>query len=87
MTRKIFIHPGYVRSITDGDHHIIGARDLARCYGLKLSEVTVVPRWKEPGAYADPLGSIHLYPRYHGDYHEELERLISLEAADATDQQ
>ena len=73
---QIFIHPGYVHSATDGDRHMIGARDLARCYGLSLNEVTVVPRWQEPKVYNDPPGSIHLYPRYHGDYHEELDRCL-----------
>lgn len=38
---KYVLHPGYIRSRSDGDIHYIGAGQLANLYGVPLSECII----------------------------------------------
>lgn len=46
MAVRYLLCPGQVKSRTDGDWHHIGARDLARLYGVRLDECLMLP---DPG--------------------------------------
>lgn len=68
MARKYALHPGWVRSKTDGDEHYISTVQLARLYELRPSEYIV---WGTASQYSLMYrwdDYIHLYPRYDGDY-------------------
>jgi len=71
---KLFIlHPGHVRSKTDGQWHYVGARRLADLYGVPWHECIDASR---PGALLgiDQDDFIHLTPRRDGDY----QRIVSV---------
>lgn len=61
------LHPGTIRSATDGDIHWINATRLAGLYGVPLSKCTIAGRPDSRG-YQERCGDIHLYPREDGDY-------------------
>lgn len=62
---KYILHPGQIRSRTDGQIHYISAAKLARLYGLNLADCIV---HKEPKNYVFDVYDIHLHPRFDGDY-------------------
>lgn len=62
---RYILHPGTVKSKTDGQEHYISAARLARLYGLNLVDCIV---HTEPKSYAFNVYDIHLHPRYDGDY-------------------
>jgi hypothetical protein len=66
---RFAVHPGYVRSATDGDVHHIPANRLARLYGLAPGTWTVWddldPRTFDGKRWED---YVHVFPRADGDY-------------------
>jgi len=67
MTLRYVLHPGWIRSKTDGQVHFIGSVALARCYGVPLREcVSARPGDSLKGPW--PEGLVHLEPQYDGNY-------------------
>jgi hypothetical protein len=64
MNSRYVLHPGYVRSISDGQEHFVGGQRLARLYGVPLRDCVFCD---EPD-YRELPGDIHLRPRSDGDY-------------------
>ena len=65
---KYILHPGWVTSVTDGDRHFIGARELADLHGVNLLECMAAPAgWSIRTKYL-PGGAKHLYPSVNGVY-------------------
>lgn len=64
--KKYTVHPGYVTSKHDGEEHFIGAEPLMRLYRVAPADCIVIP-WDRPSPIRTT-GTIHLYPRYNGDY-------------------
>lgn len=58
------IHPGNVRSRTDGDVVYVGYKDLIRLYGLDPKDCVLA----SSGWRAGHRRVRHFYPRYDGDY-------------------
>ena len=65
---RIFLHPGYVISKTDGDRHYITARELARLYCVPYNLCTVIRSPSSHLGYTPIESDIHLYPDVNGDY-------------------
>lgn len=64
---KFILHPDHVRSKNDGDLHYIGAAQLARLYGVKMSECLIAGTPEE--VHRSPTTEVvHLYPREDGSY-------------------
>lgn len=63
-TPKYCVHPGWVRSINDGDRHYIPARELMRLYGVDRRSCIV----DNPGVHLEGMGFICLFPQPSGDY-------------------
>lgn len=66
MPLKYILHPGEVVSRADGARHYVGALELARLYGVKVSECVSAQDRYIYRLSTD--GLIHLYPRRDGDY-------------------
>lgn len=91
-SRRIFLHPGFVRSATDGDRHWIGSRQLADLYGVPFRDCLVVDDelgltvgpsgFPMPRGYRERPDDLHLAPRRDGNY--SLER-AQLEQAPVVD--
>ena len=66
---RIYVHPGYVRSISDGDLHYLNFYELCGLYGKDPRKVRL---WKEGAmqGYREQEGDRHLYPREDGKYDE-----------------
>ena len=74
MTRRYVLHPGKVESKSDGQIHYVSAARLADLYGVSLRDCITYPygddtdsRFKRM-SWRDPVGVIHLHPRYDGNY-------------------
>lgn len=69
MTRYI-LHPGKVRSSTDGQTHYLSAISLQLLYGIDLSTPVTffTPTGEAPAGFVSEPGDVHLYPRSDGDY-------------------
>jgi hypothetical protein len=71
---KYCLHPGDVKSITDGQTHRVSARQLADLYGVPMSACTVfrLPKEWDDSDYewesSRTAGMIHLHPRDDGKY-------------------
>ncbi len=68
--KKYLLCPATVTSKTDGDEHYISASDIARLYGVPMSECLVRP---SPGSertlgWNEKHGLVELWPRYDGNY-------------------
>ena len=61
------LHPGNVVSITDGDTHYIGVKQLAQLYGVKYSDCVVADKNGYVRGYC-LRNAIHLYPDRKGNY-------------------
>jgi hypothetical protein len=60
------LHPGLVRSETDGDWHHIGFEKLRALYGLKREDCIL---WDSLGVWGYRWEDfVHLFPRSDGDY-------------------
>ena len=64
---RYVLHPGYVRSATDGQDHFIGGVQLAALYGVNILDLYGVVFGHRPG-YREQPGDVHLHPRYDGNY-------------------
>ena len=61
--------PGYITSKIDGDIHYIGARQLAKLYGVDYNECYVINDERESlWGHKPQQGDIELYPRTNGNY-------------------
>lgn len=66
---KYLLCPGHVQSKTDRQYHYIGARELARLYGVSMYECEVRPeRMFSRFGWRPPEGAIELHPRWDGNY-------------------
>lgn len=64
---KYAVHPGQVKSKSDGDIHFITAHQLVNLYGLPAAETKVITERDEArGLQWD--GLEHFYPRMDGNY-------------------
>lgn len=73
MEPHIFVHPGWIRSRSDGDSHFIGFSQL--CHLYKLNPCTAINADVDSqmlGIYLCE-GDKHYYPRYDGDYEKGAE--------------
>lgn len=63
------LHPGEIRSRSDGDVHYISARQLIQLYGIHPKMCQIYKegwdRGMSPGLSEQ---FVHLYPRYDGEY-------------------
>ena len=67
--KRYVLHPGYIKSRSDGDWHYIDAYRLAKLYGVPLHECIVVDANRpETFRSRDLSGFKHLYPREDGKY-------------------
>ena len=67
--KRYLLCPGYVMSKTDGQYHYVGARDLARLYGVRIDQCEVRPeRMIARFGWRPQPGLVELHPRYDGDY-------------------
>lgn len=83
---KFALYPGWITSKTDGDRHFISARQLAMCYGVKMSECFIVPSGTDAPEFGlsregrekfiDDRGLVRLYPLYCGGYEMKLKQLL-----------
>lgn len=69
MTRYV-LHPGPVRSKTDGDVHHISASQLIMLYRVNPRDCVVYPEGDafRQRFWQDQPGDVHLYPRTSGNY-------------------
>ena len=67
---KYVLCPGTVASQVDLDTHYISATQLAKLYGVRLTECIVRPTATSTDylEWTPPEGAILLRPRYNGDY-------------------
>lgn len=77
MAALYLLCPGWVTSRTDGQDHHVGADDLARLYGVPMSECVVLPDGHSVMtkhtrgqllARVDAGDLVALRPRHDGDY-------------------
>lgn len=61
------LHPGTVKSRYDGDIHHIPYRNLMWLYGLQPHQCIHEAVTLQCG-YVERPNTVHLYPRYDGDY-------------------
>lgn len=73
--KRVFLHPGYILSIKDGDKHYINAVALSLLYEVDINRCIVVreeeisPRDRRyPIGMAYLEGDVHLYPKFDGKY-------------------
>ena len=71
------VHPGIVRSQSDGDRHYIGYSDLIRLYHLPYSCTFVED---DIGVTVVGKKAIHLYPDPSGEY--DIEKVILKQSLD-----
>ena len=66
---KNVVHPGWVRSKTDGDLHKIPGYALIHLYGLEPSETIIFTSRARCGYTEEAWSALnHYYPRYDGRY-------------------
>lgn len=65
---RIFVHPGYVTSKTDGDRHFIGYMQLCRLYGLNPNTAFNASRPEALHGIFPRDDDEHYYPKEDGDY-------------------
>lgn len=68
------LHPGYITSERDGDRHFIDALTLAKLYGVPLRQCLIydIRRPEKIKGFVDNPNFKHLYPRYNGNYCNQL---------------
>lgn len=64
---KYFVHPGHIKSKSDGDVHNISAQQLIRLYGVNPVECKIILKPEDERGY-DTSQYIHLWPRMDGNY-------------------
>jgi hypothetical protein len=66
---RFVLHPGMVKSRTDGDMHFVGIGQLASLYRVPLTECVVATEFRlRLFTPAELERMVHLYPREDGDY-------------------
>jgi len=65
---RIFLHPGYIKSWSDGVSNHISAKRLAALYEIDLKHCIVININNSMEGYEEKEGDIHLRPLYSGDY-------------------
>lgn len=65
MAARYILHPGPVTSAVGGDIMFVGARRLARLYGVRLSDCVV---YAPDCPHALPADAVHLWPCQAGVY-------------------
>lgn len=65
--KRYMVHPGYVRSLRDGDVHYVGFSQLVGLYRVEPSECVDASRPQNQRGFNEE-EFIHLYPRLDGDY-------------------
>jgi hypothetical protein len=75
---KFVLHPGFVRSKNDGQHHFIGVAELARLYELHRTDYTICYGCSHElsGQCRPEKGRINLGPLYSGNYLEHKDALL-----------
>lgn len=73
IPRNIMLHPGKVRSISDGDIHDIGVSQLIELYKIRPTDGVVVfdqsnPTHTQEYEVRHSIGRVHLYPKEDGAY-------------------
>lgn len=61
---RYVLHPGYVHSPNDNDHHFIGGPRLARLYGVDIRDCV----FGDMPDYNPHPDDIHLKPKANGNY-------------------
>jgi hypothetical protein len=76
--KRFILHPGYVRSTSDGQEHYISAGQLARLYGVDQEECVI---YSEHSKFRNPMDRdpelrnlMPLFPRQDGKYKEHMEQ-------------
>lgn len=73
MLHRYTLHPGPIRSKSDGQHHHVGAADLTKLYQVPFAECRVYQdRAVLQRVWDQDADVIDLAPRYRGDYEEHL---------------
>ena len=72
---KYALHPRHIPSKHDGDYHYISYFKLIQLYKLSPAECVDATGVHYRACIGNKM--IHLYPRYHGDYEEHLNSLLS----------
>lgn len=75
MKPRVVIHPGFVRSVTDGDVHYLTGYTLRRLYGLEHYANVVILSPTSMLGFRNQKGDIHLYPSGVGRYERPRETL------------
>lgn len=73
MAKRFRLHPGQVRSLSDGEYHFVDGAKLAALYGLDPAECVIVTDGPLSGN-VDP-SLIPLHPLRDGRYKEHLQEL------------
>lgn len=68
MVKKYAVHPGKVRSRTDGDVHDVGFLQLARLYGVDPNECVEANEQNSEFIRKQEPPLIHLFTHYDGNY-------------------
>lgn len=66
-TIKYFVHPGRVKSLSDGDVHWITGEQLISLYNVDPRECKIILKPDDERGY-DVASFKHLYPRMDGNY-------------------
>jgi hypothetical protein len=74
--KRYVIHPGMVISRNDGQRHWISAEQLMRLYNVRPRECIIGSAL----GMRDHDGLVHLYPRSKGDYWDENETSLEVQA-------
>ena len=72
--KLIALHPGPIRSATDGDMHYITVRQLVQLYGLRPDEYVV---WRGAGQQYNDYQ--HLSPQYNKEDYDRIRQEIAEE--------
>lgn len=65
---RFAVHPGYVKSQSDGQRHFISGPQLARLYQLPPGSWVTWDDRKWSREHYDHSAYVHLYPRDDGQY-------------------
>jgi hypothetical protein len=66
--KKYVLHPGWIRSVIDGQKHYISAHQLASLYRVSMAECVIFDNSSSSEEVYKNYGLIPLYPNYMGNY-------------------
>lgn len=64
---RYVLHPGDIKSKSDGQWHYIGVNDLMRLYGVRATDPWISANWI---TYSERADDVHLRPRFDGSYYD-----------------